>query len=452
MNLKERLQQQQRVKQRNSALAAERLNSSAEATHSRSATNPLQISSSQSLGLERIRGRQKTPHTKQITPNLLVRNEFEGSVEKMNPQGSYLYFEHNGRVGDLLHRDELGSMMRHLVRILGKSDCPVDLNRMVFVDTETTGLSGGTGTYAFLVGIGGWNSTGLQVEQYLMRGYDEESAVLEAVHARLCNAQVLLTFNGKSFDIPLLQSRFVLARRPWPLPSALHVDLIHPARRLWSLRLGDCSLGNLENKLLARTRCLDVPGNEIPSIYFNYSRTGNPSGIRAILQHNRQDIETLAELTIKISEILGGETPTDSSAEDLFSTGRYFRSLGEKHQALACAELALKKPLSRELELEVLVELAKLRKARREYQTAADFWRTVFDRSMKPREDVCEELAIYYEHRGHNLSAALNVVEVALSYFSSASSQQKWEHRRQRLLRKLKGRSFNASLFDGALI
>src|SRR5262249_33194494 len=155
-----------------------------------------------------------------------------------------------------------------LVQLLTGKQIECDPSRIAFLDTETTGLSGGTGTYAFLVGIGTWRSSGFLVEQFFMRNFDEEAAVICPLEERLSQVKVVVTFNGKCFDLPLLESRFVMHRRDWPLADGIHLDLLHPSRRLWKLRLKDCSLANLEREVLGFEREEDIPGYLIPQVYF----------------------------------------------------------------------------------------------------------------------------------------------------------------------------------------
>ena len=154
-----------------------------------------------------------------------------------------------------------------------------DPEKWLFLDTETTGLAGGTGTYAFLIGLGWWDAGGLQVEQLFMRDFAEEHSVLSELAARMAERPVLVTFNGKTFDWPLLESRFTMTRCI-PVPKiAAHLDLLHPARALWKLRLGSVRLVELERHILDPARLGwhredDVISSLIPQYYFDYLRGG----------------------------------------------------------------------------------------------------------------------------------------------------------------------------------
>jgi tetratricopeptide (TPR) repeat protein len=247
----------------------------------------------------------------------------------------------------------------------------------------------------------------------------------------------LITFNGKSFDIPLLKSRFTLARRAWPLDSVSHVDLLFPARRIWKRRLGDCRLGNLEKEILGDERLEDVAGNLIPQIYFNYTRSGNPAGIRKILEHNSRDIVTLARLTLRVSEILHGKEKTTLFPEELFSVGRYFNQLGEREAGMTWNQAALSFPLQMDLRLAAMKNLATSYKSIRHFPQAVELWNALIKESESFPEEAYESLSIHYEHRERNLAKALLLTEQAIPRVHRETSRIRWMRRRNRLLRKI---------------
>src|SRR5258708_15944906 len=154
-----------------------------------------------------------------------------------------------------------------------------DPEKWLFLDTETTGLAGGTGTYAFLIGLAWWDAGGLQAEQFFMRDFSEEHSLLHELSARVASRPVLVTFNGKSFDWPLLESRFTMTRSIAVPKLAAHLDLLHPARALWKLRLGSVRLVELERHIpeaprprLQRTN--HTSSTLIPHLSFDYLRGG----------------------------------------------------------------------------------------------------------------------------------------------------------------------------------
>ena len=197
---------------------------------------------------------------------------------------------------------------------------PFDPRRVLYLDTETTGL-GGSGTVAFLVGLGYLTDDGFEVHQFLMRDYPEEPDLLRQVAERMKDFDVLCTFNGRSFDVPLLESRFLMNRLSREGLSLPHIDLLHLSRRLWKLRLGRCNLGRLEEMILGCPREDDLPGSEVPERFFSYLRTRNEELLTDILDHNAQDI---ASLCVLLSHMAGlYEHPERIRfSEDAFSMGR----------------------------------------------------------------------------------------------------------------------------------
>ena len=185
--------------------------------------------------------------------------------------------------------------------------------KWLFLDTETTGLAGGTGTYAFLIGLAWWDAGGLQVEQLFMRDFAEEHSVLCELAARLSERPVLVTFNGKTFDWPLLENRFRMTRSIAVPKLAAHLDLLHPARALWKFRLGSVRLVDLERQVLNPTllgwhREDDVSSKFIPQFYFDYLRGGPPEPLTGVARHNQMDLRGLAALFGKINALLAEET------------------------------------------------------------------------------------------------------------------------------------------------
>lgn len=218
------------------------------------------------------------------------------------------------------------------LRRIGWSGRRFDIRRCLFLDTETTGLSHGAGTVAFLVGVGFVEGQELVVEQYLMREYGDEALLLDRLSARMAAFDSVCTFNGKNFDMPLLEARFTMCRmrdrwRDWE-----NLDLLYPARRIWKLRLGSCRLSRLEALILGTPREGDLPGSEVPGRYFEFLKTGNEELLADIIRHNRQDILTLAELLARLCEVCAQPETLDDQ-RDLFSMGRTLEGQGELKSA-----------------------------------------------------------------------------------------------------------------------
>jgi uncharacterized protein len=387
-------------------------------------------------GLEKLRHRFRTPQPDQAPCGEAVSDQRHDTIA-VSPEGSGACLRLVSDSPFRLDNPQEAARIGRLIQLLCNLERECDPRSVIFLDTETTGLSGGAGTVAFLAGVGRWSDAGFTVEQHLMRDYHEERAMLTGLRESLAGAQVLVTFNGKAFDLPLLQSRFVLARQRWPLAGVAHLDLLHPARRIWKLRLGNCCLANLENHILGIARKEDIPGHLIPQAYFRYVRTRNPQGIRSILSHNRQDIETLARLAVCMGEIFSGQAGEELAPVDLFSAGRYAHALGEHELAVRWNEAALLRGLPEGYEVEAKKAKAARLKLQKQHCGAAELWKELAAGSGPFLEDVCEELAVYYEHRVRDLKQALDLSEHALSRLQDRATIEKWEHRRARVAMKL---------------
>lgn len=234
-----------------------------------------------------------------------------------------------------------------------------------FLDLETTGLAGGTGTLAFLLGIAVIRDGTLETRQYFLRSPASEPAALDHVDRDLRSCTHVVTFNGKSFDIPLLETRFVLNRRPFaPLP---HLDLLHPARRVWKRRLESCTLGRLESEVLGRGRTGDIDGAEIPQRYFDWLALGDARPLAPVLEHNRLDLVALAALAGRLARLI--VRPEEAAHPvDLFSLGALFARERDPR-----AESTLGAALERGAR-EAAPELARVKKRRGDADAALPLW------------------------------------------------------------------------------
>jgi uncharacterized protein len=294
-------------------------------------------------------------------------------------------------------------------------DQSVDPRRLLFLDAETTGLSGGTGTYPFLVGVGYLEGDRLVITQYFMRDLDEEPALLAALAPLLDRASALVTFNGSGFDIPLLETRFVLQRRHWPV--AMHVDLMRPARRIWNGALADCRLGTLERLVLAVERELDVPGFAIPQIYFDFLRRRSAGPLRRVLAHNRYDLLALAGLLGWFADAMSGGR-ADLGPVELAGLGRLWEGT-DGERACACYAEALASGLDEARAHAVRLRLAWWEKRRARWEAACTLWEVAAQGvAFDPRP--WEELAKFHEHRARDVAAARLVVSTALDRAEAA--------------------------------
>jgi hypothetical protein len=317
-----------------------------------------------------------------------------------------------------------------------------DASRLIFLDTETTGLAGGTGTCAFLIGIGSVEGMKFVVRQFFLRDFPEEKAVLEALAEPLAACEGIVTFNGKTFDVPLLETRYALARMKSPLARLLHFDALHPARRLWKLRLESCKLTNLEEAILGIRREGDVPGSEIPAIYFNYLRSGEARGLQPVFYHNALDVVSLAALTVELARALGeGGAEALGSSLDLFSLSRILGTAGEQEKSISTCRQALTAGLPGQVESLALKHLAAEFKRQRQHESAVELWLELARREPPLAVEALEELAIHFEHHRRDLEQALEFTLAALAHldgpFPSVPHRTRFAKRRERLRRKL---------------
>jgi uncharacterized protein YprB with RNaseH-like and TPR domain len=286
-------------------------------------------------------------------------------------------------------------------------------DRLIYLDTETTGLAGGTGTCAFLIGVGTLEGTQFVVRQFFLRDYPEEKAILQALAEILDSFEGLVTYNGKTFDVPLLETRYALARLKSPFGRLMHFDALHPARRLWRLRLESCKLTDLESAVLGIERQGDVAGSEIPAIYFDYLRAGDARGLQPVFHHNALDIMTLAAITVELARSMG-DASTLNSPVDLFSLSRMFEFAGSREQSVATCQQALTGGLPEEIEARALHQLALQYKRQRQHALAVEKWLELTRRASPLALDAFEELAIHYEHRERDPKAAMEFTLAAL--------------------------------------
>jgi len=307
------------------------------------------------------------------------------------------------------------------------ADC--DPKKALFMDTETTGLAGGTGTVPFLIGLSWFGDDGRWcVEQVLLRNLGQEAPMLELFAERLAQASMLVTYNGKSFDLPLLRARFVMNRLSMPEPPP-HLDLLHVARRVHKPRLRSHTLSAIEDHVLGQVRLDDVAGADIVTVYMHYLRTGDESALHGVVEHNERDVLSMIALLGLYGEPLGSLV-----AEDLAGAARAVRRAGQLGLAADFADAAVQRGGGRAARR----ARGEIAKARGDKQLAVADYEAVLSGSglaehAAPDDgDVRLELAKLYEHHVRAPALALAHVDAGTSEDDDAS-----EHRRRRLLRKL---------------
>lgn len=284
--------------------------------------------------------------------------------------------------------------------------------RLAFLDTETSGLAGGTGTYAFLIGAGRFVDGWFQLAQFFMRDPAEEPALLEALADFLAPCEALVTFNGKAFDVPLLNTRYSLHRIPRPYQDYAHLDLLPLARRLWRDRLPSRALKYLEEIILQAPRTAEeVPGYEIPWLYFDYLRTGDATPLKGVFYHNAMDVVAMAALLSHMSLMIGD--PFNGHVEhglDFIALAKLFEDLDRWEEAARLYERGLESDLT-EADFWVAVRrLSILQKRRGDIAQALRWWEQA---AQSGHLYAYIELAKYYEHQGRDAQAALRWASTA---------------------------------------
>lgn len=291
---------------------------------------------------------------------------------------------------------------------------PIDFERVVFLDTETTGLAGGTGTYVFLVGLGYFHGDEFWVDQFFMDDYGQERAMLAAMADVLAGFDTLVTFNGKTFDWPLLQTRYSLARQPLPLADPRHLDMLYPSRRVWRERLGSCSLSSLEASVLGVRRQTDVPSWLIPGIYFDYVRERDAGPLRPVFAHNEQDILSLLALTVHLGRHLAAPTGLNVEPVDLYSLGRVFEGAEEWERAILCYEESLARPLPLRTREQAACRLGLVYKRLQRSVNAVSVWESLVGNPGITGLVPFVELAKHLEHAERDYATAIDVVTRAI--------------------------------------
>ena len=328
-----------------------------------------------------------------------------------------------------------------------------DPEKWLFLDTETTGLAGGTGTYPFLVGIAWWVAGGLQVEQFFMRDLDEEHSMLLELSERMAERPVLVTFNGKSFDWPLLETRYRMTRTISCTTPAVHLDLLHPARRIWRLRLGSVRLKELERRVLGDgdralewSRDDDIDSSLIPQMYFDYLRGGPVEPLAGVIRHNQMDLRGLAALAGKILALFDSGNGLPDSADhgsydpiDLFGVSRMLLRGGNSNRARELHESALRSGLPLQVEQLAQKDLATLAKRELDYVRANSHWEQLrqpsnganpknnamtqeTQRTLEVAIEAAEQLAMYYEHHAKQPQRGIKLVNTAIAELRDAKS------------------------------
>lgn len=318
------------------------------------------------------------------------------------------------------------------------------LEAYAFLDTETSGLAGGTGTYAFLVGAARFVDGHFRLAQFFMRDPSEEAALLEALADFLAPCQALVTFNGKAFDAPLLVTRYRLHSIPVPFADYAHLDLLPLARRLWRDRLPSRALKYIEeNVLMAPRTSEEVPGYEIPYLYFDYLCTGDASPLKGVFYHNAMDVVAMAALMSHSAAILHDPfSELVAHGLDVIALAKLFEDLGKWETAARLFERGLEMDLPEADFWQAVQRLSHLQKRRGDLETAVRLWEQAAGQGYVYAH---VELAKYCEHRRRDYAAALEwtrkaverVGELDIPRYEYNHWMEELTHRRERLLGKM---------------
>lgn len=354
--------------------------------------------------------------------------------ECLEIQGTYRAQYRHGRycLEDLRLLD-----LQELDRICGgPGSQAIRAEEILFMDLETTGLSLGAGTWVFLAGYGYLRDTQYHVRQFFLRNFDEERAFLYEAGRLMEGFRYLVTFNGKRFDIPLLEGRYAFHRQGQSLSSLVSWDLLYPARRLWRDRLQDCRLETIEQgRLLVTREEEDIRGDRIPETFFRYVHTGDARNLDRILYHNAMDVLTLASLA---THVMRSSRERDPGEVNLLSLGRYYERQGIEEEGRKCYEIVSSRgPIRREREA-ALFRLSMRNKREGRIQEAISGWEELIREGAACLPACCEELAKYHEHRTGDLEKAIRFAETALENIHSPEARLccQMEKRLERLLRK----------------
>ncbi len=368
--------------------------------------------------LERFATRSDLPQTRRKLPDEEVARLLGGDliaeglilVERVLP----LFQSHGDEPLSRIHQSPLSVLAN------GRG---IDSGKLLFLDTETTGLAGGTGTLAFLLGLGRIEHDTLRLQQFFLTGFKGEPALLNQAVSWFKEAEHLVTFNGKCFDLPLLAARYRLSRLREPFAHLGHIDLLHPTRCAFSKNWPDCRLQTAEQRLLNFVRTDDLPGHLVPQVWFDLVRLGSAHKVPAILEHNRWDLISLAALMAALSHVYSQAEHADA---DLLAIARSYVRNGNADQAYH--HLLTKQQL---LDERGLLELASFHRRKGEWRAAEDIWEKLAARGSL---EAIEHLAKYCEHVCRDYRKALTLTH---SLIRQDAGQERHAQRELRLKTKL---------------
>ena len=347
------------------------------------------------------------------------------------------YYSLDGRYGKVRLGEWRNLQPEMLAVISGSSTfAALDAQKVLFFDSETTGLAGGTGTIPFMLGFGFFSEQVFQVKIFLLQDLDKEGEFLAAVDdfLRAGNFSATVTFNGKAFDFPLLETRYILQRRRFPLLELPHLDFLFPARTLWKNTFDSRKLGYLGEMLLGISRSDDIEASSIPALYFNFLRNQDFSSIEPVIEHNAMDLVGLAAVVLLGARYLVDYSLTADEGE-ILGLGLLCERAGLLEKAEAFYQIVKDVSGRAAVQERAVRRLSILLKKKKLYREALKLWEIL---SVGNDLQAYREISVHYEHRERNYYQAVEIVEKALvNVRLSPSQQQEMEKRLQRLRQKI---------------
>ena len=398
--------------------------------------------------LGRLDRKRRSPTLKVDSEPVLPRSGLPPGEEIDTPFGTTFLIQTQYPMDYLHGRSRLSEILDYDTSIAAEvarqpSLGEISIERLAFIDTETTGLVGGAGTIAFMIGVGAFTDDSFVLHQYFLRDPGEERGMLSALQGDLESAEGFVSYNGRAFDLPLLETRYMLGlRHHWSLSTWPQFDLLHPARRLWRMSLPDCTLGTIEKMQLDVHRTEeDVPGALIPGLYLDYLRSGDASQMARIVYHNAVDILTLVGLATQILSRHQSQDSSKLSGAEALAVARWHHEVG-RLEAAEDAFLRAIKSSKLDVRIDALHRYTTYLKGQDRREEAVEQWQTLH--SIAPDDPrPCVELAKYYEWHANDLAQAQHWAQEALVCLSHWEDDwrrdQVWaeiEHRLARLARK----------------
>jgi len=387
------------------------------------------------VGTSNIKPVNKSARPASLTETL------QGSWEKTSAGDCFIVRKHipfseQNSAKDLPHLPQIG-VFEDLRPFAGISEIPFD--EYIFIDTETTGLSGGAGTYVFLAGAAKFEKDGIHFAQFFLQDPANEPCQLAALEEFTANARVVVSYNGKSFDLPRIKNRYLFHGWPAPFQNIYHLDLLHVVRRLWKTQLPTCSLGDVEYHLLDIHRAShDIPGWQVSEKFFEYLQNGDPGPLEGVFYHNEVDVISLVTLLNYITDRLS-KPLSDSylDRQDLIPIARYLSDLNRTDLSIEVLVSALQNnSLSIDMTVWGLKSLALIYKRNSDYELAVPLWE-----KSASLDDVHSkiELAKFYEHKNSDYQEAIHwTLSAQSSIKGSQELNNKYKNRLDHRLNRLK--------------